>query len=84
MVEIMEKVGFKESCPACEAWLHSCVHCRFYIDLRCTETAADRVSDPEALNYCDWFMVVQDDGGSPGDKGTRSEAEDMWKKLTRK
>ena len=91
--QIPERVGFRQTCQSCDAWLHSCVHCRFWSGSNCTEPAADKFSDPDAQNYCDWYKERAQDAprhgsGRAGDlaqegKG-RNEAEELWKKLTKK
>jgi len=83
-LKIDGKVGFRDLCPHCSAYLHSCVQCRLY-DLKnenCTEPQAEKVRDPEAGNFCDYFIARESDGGTEPDGGDRSEAEDLWRKLT--
>ncbi len=53
-----ERVGFRDSCDACGTDLHSCVHCRHRDPAAyngCRESSAERVSDPERANRCDYF-----------------------------
>lgn len=79
----MDRVGFRDLCPDCSAYLHSCVQCRLYVKDRCTEPQAEKVRDPGAGNYCDWFQAGVE-GSSPDDPGKRSgrsEAEELWRKL---
>ena len=84
-IEIIEKVGFRDTCQSCDAWLHSCVHCRFWSGSNCTEPSADRISDPEAQNFCEWYNHSAKDEGRSSEKGEgRAEAEDLWKKSTKK
>ncbi len=81
-LNIEDKVSFRELCPHCSAYLHSCVQCRLY-DLKnenCTEPQAEKVRDPEAGNFCDYFIAREADGSEPED-GDRNEAEALWKKL---
>ena len=54
---IPEKVGFRELCSSCDAWLHSCVNCRFWEKSGCIEPAAEKVRDPEGQNFCEWFKL---------------------------
>ena len=47
-------------CPKCSASLHSCVYCTFYAPHGhnrnlCREPQADRVTDKERANFCDYF-----------------------------
>ena len=84
-IQTIERVGFRQTCDGCGAWLHSCVHCRFWSANSCSETAAERISDPEAQNYCEWYKERAEGGGpSAGKSGDRNSAEEMWKKLTKK
>lgn len=83
-VELPEKVGFRDTCPSCGAWLHSCVQCRLWVNNYCTEPSAEKVREPEGMNYCDWYQA-RDDKQETGDKEKgRSEAEELWRKLTKK
>ncbi len=52
------RVGTRDSCPKCDADLHSCRNCRFYDTSKnnqCAEPQAEWVRDKEASNYCDYF-----------------------------
>ena len=88
VVELPEKVGFRDTCPSCDAWLHSCVHCEFLVNSRCTEPSAEKVRDPEGINFCDWYRGrTQDAGRSTQERkeeGGKEAAEEMWKRLTKK
>jgi hypothetical protein len=86
-VSIPERVGFRDVCPSCNAYLHSCVNCRFYVNENCIESQAEKVKDPEGQNYCEWFKPregQQRDAGQVKGQSGRSEAEEMWRKLTGK
>jgi hypothetical protein len=53
------RLGTRESCPRCDADLHSCRNCRFFDPRKhnqCSETQAEWVRDKEAANYCDYFQ----------------------------
>ena len=85
MVELPEKVGFRDSCPSCDAWLHSCVNCGLWINSQCTEPSAEKVRDPEGMNFCEWFQHrAQGAGRGAQENQGRDGAEEMWKKLTKK
>jgi len=85
LVELPEKVGFRDTCPSCDAWLHSCVNCGFWEKDRCTEPSAERVGDPEGQNFCEWYRGIEADSTDKRDHpGGRGAAEDLWKKLTKK
>jgi len=84
-VEIVERVGFRQVCQVCGAWLHSCVNCRFQVAGSCSEPSAEKVPNPEAQNFCEWYRG--NEGTSTGEKketGTKDAAEEMWKNLTKK
>jgi len=84
-VEFLEKVGVRDTCPSCDAWLHSCVNCDFLVKGQCTEPSAERVRDPEGMNFCDWYRpgTQNTERRTQKDKG-RGEAEEMWKRITKK
>jgi hypothetical protein len=85
VVEILERVGFREVCPVCDAWLHACVNCRFLVAGSCTEPSAEKIRDPEMQNYCEWFKERAEDEEKGEAKGKdRDSAEEMWRKLTKK
>jgi len=84
-VEVVERVGFRETCPSCDAWLHSCVHCDFWSGGHCTEPAAEKIGNPETQNFCEWYRGI--DANSADERkaaGTKETAEDLWKKITKK
>jgi hypothetical protein len=85
--EILERVGFREVCSSCDAWLHACVNCRFWEKSSCTEPSAEKVRDPEGQNYCEWFQIRAQGAGRRAEDETstgKAAAEEMWKKLTKK
>ncbi|NTU59971.1 MAG: hypothetical protein HGA98_02805, partial [Deltaproteobacteria bacterium] len=50
--------GRRDTCPGCTADLHACVQCAHYSPGSyndCREPQADRVTDKERSNFCDWF-----------------------------
>jgi len=84
-VELPEKVGFRDTCPFCDAYLHSCANCDFWMDSRCTEPAAEKIRDPEGINFCDWFRgIVVDSADEVKQNKGKEQAEELWKKLTKK
>lgn len=61
-LSVGERVGFRDSCERCGADLHVCVNCAqrdpgAYNE--CREPGAERVSDRERANRCDWFAPKQ-------------------------
>jgi len=87
-VELPEKVGVRDTCPSCDAYLHSCVNCSFWVNSLCTEPSAEKVRDPEGINFCEWFRVRTQNAGRSTqerkDGGSKKDAEEMWGKLTKK
>ena len=83
-VELPEKVGFRDTCPSCDAYLHSCVNCGFWVNSRCTEPSAEKVRYPEGINFCDWYQVRDKEQGTRDKASGRDEAEEMWKRLMKK
>ncbi len=72
-------------CPFCDAYLHSCANCDFWMDSRCTEPAAEKIRDPEGINFCDWYRgIVVDSADEEKTEKGKEEAEELWKKLTKK
>jgi hypothetical protein len=53
-----ERVGFRDACPRCSCDLHACRNCNHHDPgayNECREPNAERVSDRERANRCDWF-----------------------------
>lgn len=80
-----KKVGYREECVHCGADVHVCKNCEFY-DVKayneCRESSADRITEKERANYCDYFSLRSGDGGSgTSDKDKlRAAAEALFKK----
>ena len=48
-------------CPHCYASIHSCMMCQFYDKScynECRESSAERVTDKEKANFCDYFKLA--------------------------
>jgi hypothetical protein len=65
----------RDACASCGADLHACFQCDFYAPGAyndCREPQADRVTDKERANFCDFFRPA---GGTPraGSPDTGSE-----------
>ncbi len=70
-----ERVGFRDTCNSCHADLHTCRNCEFhdpsaYND--CRESSAERVTDSERGNHCDWFSACTDGGGAANQTRTNA------------
>src|SRR5215469_10401072 len=57
-VEVKERVGFRDTCTACDRPLHACLNCEFYdrsYNNQCREPQAERVVDKDRFNFCEFF-----------------------------
>jgi hypothetical protein len=80
-----ERVGFRDTCDACGADLHVCRNCAHHDPSaynECRETSAERVSDRERANRCDYFAPRDRAGGSGADEGgkAREALDSLFKK----
>ena len=51
-------VGRSDTCPHCMADIRSCKNCQFYDPKaynECRETNADRITEKEKANFCDYY-----------------------------
>ena len=77
------RVGFRDCCDHCGADLHICKNCRFYDPSaynECRESSAERVSDSERANRCDWFSPSDDEGGAGRRTDSLSDLDALFKK----
>jgi len=67
------RIGVREECPECAAFLHTCVNCvRFdQATAACTLPDVEPVRDPAVGNYCEEFTVGAA-GERPPMRATRS------------
>ncbi len=80
---LKDKPGRKDCCPYCEAELHCCLNCRFYVPGMhndCQETQAERVPDKERANFCDYF-VFKDSQRVQGQDNEGNKARDQFEAL---
>lgn len=66
----MIMVGRKDSCPNCLSDIRCCKMCLFYDPKaynECRESSADRITDKEKANFCDYFKL--------GDKNSNPDQE---------
>ena len=80
-----ERIGFRDTCSACDADLHACRNCAFHDPSaynECHEPNAERVSDRERANRCDYFSPGGQEGGGPAEERARgrSSLESLFKK----
>ena len=78
-----ERVGFHDSCEGCRRDLHVCRNCAFYDPSaynECRESNAERVSDRERANRCEYFSPGAGEGGSERPADARAALEALFKK----
>lgn len=80
-----ERVGFRDSCPRCGADLHACRNCEFWDASaynECREPQAERVTERDRANRCDYFQPGGRAGGEPEQERqrARSRLDDLFKK----
>lgn len=78
-----EKPGFRDECEACRADLHVCRNCAFWDPSaynECRESSAERVSDRDRANRCEYFKGERE-GMRAGTEATDalSALEDLFK-----
>jgi len=77
------RVGFRDCCESCGADLHICKNCRFYDESaynECSEPSAERVTDSERGNRCDWFSASGELGGEKTGSSTLADLDALFKK----
>ena len=52
-----EPLGRSLVCPDCGKDLRSCKNCRHYRPSGCAESVAEKPSEPDRANFCDWFSL---------------------------
>ena len=84
-----ERIGFRDTCSACSADLHSCHNCAHHdpnAHNECRESSSERVGDRERANRCDYFTVGDrtatdaDDRQQLAKNGAKSALDDLFKK----
>ena len=71
-----EAPGFREECDGCGADLHVCRNCAHHDPAAyngCRESSAERVSDAERANRCEYFRALSD--VAPGSAAGAGESE---------
>jgi len=75
---VADRIGVRELCAGCGAWLHCCRNCTFWAPgaaRDCREPAAERVADKEQGNFCDWFRPAAPADAGPDAAASRARAE---------
>jgi hypothetical protein len=80
-----ERVGVREVCGQCAAYLHCCRNCDFHapgLANDCREPMAERVADKVLGNFCDHFRPASVAGPQPRDgaSAARSKLDALFKK----
>ncbi len=84
---IKDRIGRRDTCPKCDADLHTCVNCRHYSPRahnECNEPQAEWEREKDRANFCDYFEPRR--GGNRGDAGknhqndARTRFENLFKK----
>jgi hypothetical protein len=85
--EVKDRIGRKDTCPKCDADLHTCLNCRHYnprAHNECNETQAEWVREKDRSNFCDYFEPSRGAGAGPPSTARQNDArarfEDLFKK----
>lgn len=73
----------RDTCLRCGADLHACVQCVFYAPGSyndCREPQADRVTEKERANFCDWFEPGSGVPASTAKDDARAKLDALFKK----
>ena len=76
LAELLHPFRRSDECPACRADVHVCRMCEFYdpkMGDSCREPVADKVTDKERANFCDYFRARPDAHRASDDAGARGE-----------
>lgn len=83
----LERVGARDVCERCRAYLHCCRNCSFYepgVHNDCREPNAELVAEKEQGNFCDFFRFAESGtrprSESPGNARTKLDA--LFRKKT--
>jgi len=83
-LEAMKDVNRYENCTKCNASIRSCMMCSFYDTSSyndCREPTADRITDKEKANFCDFFKLSNSSHTNKNKKiETMSAAAALFKK----
>lgn len=81
-----DRIGAREECPECAAFLHTCVNCARFDPSTgaCTLPDAEPVRDPRMANFCEFFHFEPDAprrAAPPEDVPDRSAEKDARQKF---
>jgi hypothetical protein len=77
------KIVRTEECPFCNRSLHSCKMCNFHdpkVYNECRETSAERITDKEKANFCDYFDLNTGMNSKEVKENLLSAADALFKK----
>jgi hypothetical protein len=78
-----ERVGFRDTCEACDSDLHVCLNCIHYDSNaynQCREPNAEWVSERERANRCDYFSYGDRLRDTASAERARTSLDDLFKK----
>ncbi len=72
--------GFRETCPDCDAYLHSCQNCRLYNRRadQCSSVTAECPGQRDHYNYCQEYQIARKP--LPGEK-RKPDGKTEWRTL---
>lgn len=85
-LEAKSRLTSKDECPHCRISLRCCLNCRFYDEgkpNKCAEPQADRVTNKDKANYCNYFEPASDTDSSYQERSqekSRKQFDDLFKK----
>ncbi len=86
-LDIAGKVSRQDNCPHCNRDLRCCKQCKFFDPSaynECREVVAERITDKERANYCDYFLLrgskKKGSGSANRAKDAKRALEDLFKK----
>lgn len=79
-----DRVGYRDACHGCGGDLHTCLQCAFHdpgAHNECREPNAERVSDRERANRCDYFSPGEGEAlGADGRGRALLDLDSLFKK----
>jgi len=80
----LDRVGARDVCERCNAYLHCCRNCEFYevgVHNDCREPNSEVVADKEEGNFCDYFRLGSAPrAGQAGRSDARARLEGLFRK----
>ena len=79
----LERIGPRDVCDRCRAYLHCCKQCDFYepgAHNDCREPQSEMIPDKTAGNFCDWFRVAPSPKRAASSGDARAELDRLFRK----